>query len=701
VDSASEKIDGFALASARGAKYYISVNNTTTGELSNTEALVVHDGSNAYISQYGNVNTGNNDLITLTAEIDSTEVVVKASAQAPNCRVTVYRILLADDESASTGDNINVVEAATVDSGATTVDNFSTSAYTGAFYVFTGYNATEGAASIQEVMVVANDEAYVTQGPIVNSKGTDQLSFTASLSGSNVTVKAASTSGSSTLVNGYRVHMLRESAGASPADTVLVSTEQTITGQKTFTAGVLTDTIQSPASNADITLDPQGTGVVRIKSNILPDVTTTYDIGSDSLRFNDIYLSGTTVNLGGTKIQRTVDGDVEFKDASNNRKTVIVEQIELGTGADRVKLSKRADGGLKITDTNDSRVEILQIVGDDSTGNGLFSGESFKFAGTGGISTSVTDDVLTIDGSAISAGTDVVGDTTPQLGGNLDLNSNDITGTGDINITGTITATTINGTIDGRDVSADGSKLDGIENGATADQTDAEIKIAYENNANTNAYTDAEKSKLSGIEPGATADQTGAEIKTAYESESDTNAFTDAEKTKLTGIETSATANPNAIDDVVEDTTPQLGGQLDVNGNALGDGTLELLKFSETASAVNELTITNAATGNGPQLSATGDDTNIDLKLTAKGTGAIVATGDVVPEANGTRDLGSASNRWANIYTSDLNLNNGIGNYTIVEGEDDLFLYNNRSGKTYKFVLAEVDPGQVPKKMEE
>src|SRR6056300_469592 len=165
VDSAAEKIDGFALASARGAKYYISVNNTTTGELSNTEALVVHDGSNAYITQYGNVNTGNNDLITLTAEIDSTEVIVKASAQAPNCRVTVYRILLADDESASTGDNINVVEATMVDSGATTVDSFSTTAYTGAFYVFTGYNATEGAASIQEVMVVANDEAYVSGGP--------------------------------------------------------------------------------------------------------------------------------------------------------------------------------------------------------------------------------------------------------------------------------------------------------------------------------------------------------------------------------------------------------------------------------------------------------------------------------------------------------------------------------------------------------
>src|SRR6056300_527899 len=178
VDSAAEKIDGWALASYRGAKYYISVNNTTTGELSNTEALVVHDGSTAYITQYGNVNTGNNDLITLTADVASTEVVLKASAQAPNCRVTVYRILLADDESASTGDNINVIEATGVSAAATTADSFNTSTYTGAFYVFTGYNSSEGAASISEVMVVANDEAYITQGPMVSTKESDQLTFT-------------------------------------------------------------------------------------------------------------------------------------------------------------------------------------------------------------------------------------------------------------------------------------------------------------------------------------------------------------------------------------------------------------------------------------------------------------------------------------------------------------------------------------------
>jgi hypothetical protein len=77
------------------------------------------------------------------------------------------------------------------------------------------------------------------------------------------------------------------------------------------------------------------------------------------------------------------------------------------------------------------------------------------------------------------------------------------------------------------------------------------------------------------------------------------------------------------VADLVSDTTPQLGGQLDVNGNAIGDGTLELLKFVETASAVNEFTITNAATGNNPVLSATGGDTNVGLEFTAKGTGTI------------------------------------------------------------------------------
>ena len=90
---------------------------------------------------------------------------------------------------------------------------------------------------------------------------------------------------------------------------------------------------------------------------------------------------------------------------------------------------------------------------------------------------------------------------------------------------------------------ADESKLDAIEANATADQTGAEIKSAYEAEADTNAFTDALKTKLDNVEANATADQSNAEIKTAYEANSDTNALTNALKTKLDNIEANATAD--------------------------------------------------------------------------------------------------------------------------------------------------------------
>jgi hypothetical protein len=88
----------------------------------------------------------------------------------------------------------------------------------------------------------------------------------------------------------------------------------------------------------------------------------------------------------------------------------------------------------------------------------------------------------------------------------------------------------------------------------------------------------------------------------------------------------------------------------------------------------------------------------------ARGTGRtesmrITSTGTVQPGANGTQDLGTSSLRWATVFTSDLSLSNGIGDYTIVEGENDLFLYNNKQNKVYKFVVEEVDPSTAtPKK---
>ena len=102
------------------------------------------------------------------------------------------------------------------------------------------------------------------------------------------------------------------------------------------------------------------------------------------------------------------------------------------------------------------------------------------------------------------------------------------------------------GTVDGRDVSTDGTKLDGIETGATADQTAAEIRTLVESASDSNVFTDADHTKLNGIEASATADQTNAEIRAAVEAASDSNVFTDADHTKLNGIETAATADQTA-----------------------------------------------------------------------------------------------------------------------------------------------------------
>jgi hypothetical protein len=69
----------------------------------------------------------------------------------------------------------------------------------------------------------------------------------------------------------------------------------------------------------------------------------------------------------------------------------------------------------------------------------------------------------------------------------------------------------------------------------------------------------------------------------------------------------------------------------DANGN-------EQIKFTTTASAVNELTVVNSAAGNAPEISSTGGDTDIDLKLTPKGSGNLVLDGISFPNADGTVD---------------------------------------------------------------
>ena len=78
----------------------------------------------------------------------------------------------------------------------------------------------------------------------------------------------------------------------------------------------------------------------------------------------------------------------------------------------------------------------------------------------------------------------------------------------------------------------------------------------------------------------------------------------------------------------------------------------------------------------------------------------IDGNGHFIPDSNNNFDIGSSSARVRDLYTGDLNLSNEgrtnevdntWGDYSIQEGENDLFLINRRNGKKYKFLLQEVD----------
>ncbi len=363
-------------------------------------------------------------------------------------------------------------------------------------------------------------------GTIVSIK---EMGTTRTPSGGTVTISGGTVGGSTVTITGCGSTVLTAGFG------VLVETTTTL---NTYTFHRLvpkaTEVTTVASISSDITTVANDTTDI---GTVATDLSGSDNIGTVATNITNVNLVGgsiTNVNLVGANIT-SVNSFAERYRVDSSDPTTSLDEGDLAFNT--------TDNNLKFYDgTSWTSIApgIANVVDDASPQlGGDLDLNSSDITGTGNVNItgSITSTSFSGDGSSLTS-LNIVTDTTPQLGGNLDLNSNDITGTGNINITGTITATTINGT----------------------------------------------------------------------------------------------------IGNVVEDTTPQLGGQLDVNGNAIGNGTEELIKFIETASAVNEVTITNSATGNAPEISATGDDTNIDFKLTPKGSGNVVLDGLKYPNADGTAD---------------------------------------------------------------
>ena len=198
-------------------------------------------------------------------------------------------------------------------------------------------------------------------------------------------------------------------------------------------------------------------------------------------------------------------------------------------------------------------------------------------------------------------------------------------------------AITTSSTVDGRDLGTDGAKLDGIESGATADQTASEIRTLVESATDSNVFTDADHTKLNAIEASATADQTDAEIRAAVEAASDSNVFTDADHSKLDGIEASA--------DVTDATNVTAAGALMDSELADVAAVKGINQALTTTSSPTFAGITGPLTGNASTASALGTARTINLGGEVTGSASfdgsqdITITGTIAANSVGINEL--------------------------------------------------------------
>jgi len=395
--------------------------------------------------------------------------------------------------------------------------------------------------------------------------------------------------------------------------------------------------------------------------------------GSPNITVTDISASG-DVSIGGT---------LTYEDVSN------VDSVGLVTARTGVRVTtggiEVSAGGAAITGVVTATSFVGDITGNADTATTLETARNFSASGdatASSVSFNGSGDVdlaLTLANSGVTAATygsssaipsitvDAKGRITSATTSSIDSTSvsngtasvsvasnGPITSTGNhdftdgIDVTGNISVT---GTVDGRDVATDGSKLDGIESGATADQTASEILTAIKTVDGSGSGLDADT--VDGIQ--------GA-------------SFLRSDTADTASGDISFSGGAGAV---------TISGNSDIrltNGNWTGNHNAKIQHHN------NSLYISGGSNG-------------IIFREAGTDRAVFDGSGHFRPAANNTYDLGTSSLRWRNLYTNDLNLSNDgsvndidgtWGNYTIQEGENDLFLINRRNGKTYKFVLQEV-----------
>ncbi len=446
-------------------------------------------------------------------------------------------------------------------------------------------------------------------------------------------------------------------------------TDANVTTAKIADSAVTTAKIAANAvtsaklANNSVGTSALATGAVTT-STLASDAVTSAKIADGTIVNADINASAA---IAGTKISPdfgsqniTTSGEIEITGSNT-----VIKFTENDANPDFGFLGN--GGLLRVQDlTNTANIMVfgpnnVQCIKNLDLDNGLDVSGNITVTGTvDGV------DIAALNTTVSNITTDVVSDTSPQLGGNLDTNSFEI------NLD------------DGHAVRfGDSYELQvfhGSDGVSRIESNGGGFHIRQINNGDVHIHA--------GANTGSSNNRLVARASGAAELH---HSGSKKLETLSTGIDVTGACNCDTIN---------VNSSLSQNGKlAVKMDSNKHIAFSSTQSEVGNVPALVAFQDSGSLQSIGFRGVDIRFAAGSSERWRIDSSGNLRPSANNNVDIGTSSYRVRNIYTNDLHLSNkghsndvdgSWGDWTIQEGESDLFLKNNRSGKKYKFNLTEV-----------
>ena len=490
-----------------------------------------------------------------------------------------------------------------------------------------------------------------TNGQFLQVDGSGVLSF------ADVSATLTFVDDSSTVITVPTSQSVRISGGTGLTSTAsgstitldIDSTVATLTGTQTLTNKTLTTPIISSISNTGTLTLPTSTDTLvgRATTDTLTNKTisgssnTISNIGNSSLDNSSITLvddssSTTTISLGeslkisgDTGITTTISGDTVNIDLDDT--AVTPATYGSSTAIPVIAIDQQG----RITSASTQNISTTLTISDDSssTVDITLGSDTLKIAGGTGITSSISGDTITLD---IDSTVVTESSTDTLTNKSISLNTNTITGTlAEFNTAvsdADFASLAGSETLTNKTISGSSNTISNIGNSSL---TNSAITIS-DDTSSTTTISLGETLKISGgtgITSSISGDTITLDIDSSVVTESSTDTLTnksislntntitgtlaefntavsDADFASLAGTETLSNKTltaPKIVDD---------GFIADANGN-------ELILFNTIGSAVNQLEISNSATGNGVTIASSGSDSNINIVLDPKGTGTV------------------------------------------------------------------------------